>query len=139
MTGKAEAAPVAGKQRGSCADDSKRARLVGSLTPDGPPWYSTAAFARNVQQHWKGLGGPGTLGIEIVLSVAVGLLGGSWLDKRFGSSPWFTLIGLAYGLAAAGRAIYRALKQANADLAELEKKEREQRQKFDDDTPPNHS
>lgn len=89
-----------------------------------------------MQQYWKGLGGPGTLGIEIVLSVAVGLLGGAWLDKKFGASPWFTLIGLAYGLAAAARAVYRALKQANQEIAELDRKEREQRKKFDDARPP---
>lgn len=89
-----------------------------------------------MQQYWKGLGGPGTLGIEIVLSVAVGLLGGQWLDKKFGASPWFTLIGLAYGLAAASRAVYRALKQANKDAEELDRKERDQRKKFDDDARP---
>lgn len=127
------------QRRVSCADDSKWAAFVGTLTLAGGACYSTAALARNVQQYWKGLGGPGTLGIEIVLSVAVGLLGGQWLDKKFGSSPWFTLIGLAYGLAAATRAVYRALKQANKDLAELDKKEREQRQKFDDENPTKHS
>ncbi|MFZ5892258.1 MAG: AtpZ/AtpI family protein [Myxococcota bacterium] len=89
-----------------------------------------------MQQNWKALGGPGTLGIEIVLSVAVGLLGGSWLDKKFGTAPWLTLIGLAYGLAAAGRAIYRALKQANRELEKIEQTEREAREKFDDAKRP---
>ena len=105
------------------------------MTPTGGACYSTAAPARNVQQYWKGLGGPGTLGIEIVLSVAVGLLGGAWLDKKFGASPWFTLIGLAYGIAAASRAVYRALKQANKEIEELDRKEREQRERFDDARP----
>ncbi|HYO97313.1 MAG TPA: AtpZ/AtpI family protein [Polyangiaceae bacterium] len=86
-----------------------------------------------MQQYWKGLGGPATLGIEVVLGVAVGLLGGSWLDKKFGTSPWLTLIGLAYGLAASGRAIYRALKQANRELEKLEEQERKAREKFDDE------
>ena len=107
-----------------------------SLTPAGSACYSTAAPARNVQQYWKGLGGPGTLGIEIVLSVAVGLLGGSWLDKKFGTSPWFALIGLAYGIAAATRAVYRALKQANKELEDLDRKEQTERKKFDDASPP---
>jgi F0F1-type ATP synthase assembly protein I len=89
-----------------------------------------------VQQYWKGLGGPGTLGIEIVLSVAAGLLGGSWLDKKFGASPWFTLIGLTYGVAAASRAIYRALKQSKRELEEIDRKESAQRKKFDDARPP---
>jgi hypothetical protein len=42
------------------------------------------------------------------------------------------VIGLAYGLAAAGRAIYRALKTANRELEKLEQAEREDRKKFDD-------
>jgi ATP synthase protein I len=92
-----------------------------------------AAPARNVQQYWKGLGGPGTVGIEIVLSVAVGLLGGSWLDKKFGTAPWLTGIGLAYGLAAAARAIYRALKESRRELEAIERKEQQERKKFDDD------
>jgi ATP synthase protein I len=91
-----------------------------------------------VQQNWKALGGPGTVGIEIVLSVAVGLLGGSWLDKKFGTAPWLTLIGLAYGIAAAARAIYRALKKAERELEKLEQTEREARQKFDDAKRPPH-
>lgn len=92
-----------------------------------------------MQQYWKGLGGPGTLGIEIALSVGVGLLGGTWLDKKFGAYPWFTLIGLAYGLAAASRAVYRALTQANKEVEELDKKEREQRKKFDEQRPPRNN
>lgn len=86
-----------------------------------------------MQQYWKGLGGPGTVGIEVVLSVAAGLFGGSWLDKKLGTAPWLMLIGLGYGLAAAGRAIYRALKQANREAEELDRKEREARKKFDDE------
>lgn len=94
-----------------------------------------AASARNVQQHWKGLAGPGTLGLEIALSIAVGLFGGAWLDKKLGTSPWFTIIGLAYGLAAAGRAVYRATKKAKRELEEIDRKEREARREFDDDEP----
>ena len=71
------------------------------------------------------------MGIEVVLSVAAGLLGGSWLDKKLGTAPWLMLIGLAYGLAAASRAIYRALKQANREAEELDRKDREARKKFD--------
>lgn len=89
-----------------------------------------------MQQYWKGLAGPGTLGLEVVLSIAVGLLGGNWLDEKFGTSPWLTLIGLAYGLAAAGRSLYRANKRAKRELEEMERKEREARREFDDDPPP---
>jgi len=91
-----------------------------------------------VQQYWKGLAGPGTVGLEVVLSIAAGLFGGSWLDKKLGTEPWFTLIGLGYGLAAAGRFLYRALKNSKRELEEIEKKEREERQKFDDEQRREH-
>lgn len=89
-----------------------------------------------MQQYWKGLGGPGTLGIEVVLSVVVGLFGGQWLDKKFGTTPWLTVVGLLYGLAAAGRAIYRALKQSKHELEELERKESAARKEHNDDPNP---
>jgi F0F1-type ATP synthase assembly protein I len=88
-----------------------------------------------VQQYWKGLGGAGTVGIEVVLSVVVGLFGGQWLDKKFDTAPWLTVVGLLYGLAAAGRAIYRALRQSKRELEELEKKESAERKSFDDENP----
>ncbi|HET9955455.1 MAG TPA: AtpZ/AtpI family protein [Polyangiaceae bacterium] len=88
-----------------------------------------------MQQHWKSLGGPGTLGLEIALSVALGLFGGQWLDKKFGTAPWLTWIGLAYGLAAATRAIYRALKQSKRELEELDREEQRAREKFNDEKP----
>ena len=89
-----------------------------------------------MQPYWKGLAGPGTLGLEIALSIALGLLGGSWLDKKLGTYPWLTVIGFGYGLAVAGRALYRALKQSKRELEELERKEREERREFDEDEPP---
>lgn len=86
-----------------------------------------------MQQHWKGVGNYATLGLEVALSVAVGLLGGKWLDGKLGTTPWLTIIGFLYGLAAGGRAIYRALKRANREADELERQEREKRKKFNED------
>jgi ATP synthase protein I len=86
-----------------------------------------------VQQYWKGIGGYATVGLEFTLSVALGLFVGRWLDRKFDTEPWLTVIGFAYGLAAGGRAIYRALKRANREAEELERKEREKRKKFNED------
>ncbi len=86
-----------------------------------------------VQQDWKALGTYGTLGMEIALSVAVGLFGGQWLDKRLQTGGVLTWVGFAYGLAAAGRAIYRAVRKSNREAEEHERREREARQKYDDD------
>ena len=86
-----------------------------------------------VQQDWKALGNYGTLGMEIALSVALGLLGGQWLDKKLHTGGALTWVGFAYGLAAAGRAIYRAMRKSNREAEALEQREREARRKYDED------
>ena len=59
---------------------------------------------------YKGLGGYGTLGLEIVLSILFGMFGGNWLDERYGTGPWLMWIGFALGGAAAVRAVLRAMR-----------------------------
>jgi len=86
-----------------------------------------------VQQDWKALGSYGTLGMEIALSVVVGLFGGQWLDKKLHTGGVLTWVGFAYGLAAAGRAIYRAMRKSTLEAEEAERREREAREKFNDD------
>jgi F0F1-type ATP synthase assembly protein I len=85
-----------------------------------------------VKQDWKGVGTYGTVGLEVVLSVLVGLFGGSWLDKRLGTGPWLTVVGVVYGVAAAARALYRAARRATKEAEELDRREREERRKFRD-------
>jgi ATP synthase protein I len=85
-----------------------------------------------VQQHWKGLGTYGTVGLEFVLSIVLGLLAGQWLDKKFGTAPWLMMIGLGYGIAAGARALYRALKRANREAEELDRAEDEARKRHDE-------
>jgi ATP synthase protein I len=85
-----------------------------------------------VQQYWKDLGDYGTLGLEVALSVVVGLVFGHWLDGKFGTAPWLGLVGLGFGVAAGVRAVYRALARANRQAAEEEQREREQRKRFHD-------
>jgi F0F1-type ATP synthase assembly protein I len=71
--------------------------------------------------------------MEIALSVVVGLFGGQWLDKKLHTGGWLTWIGFAYGLAAAGRAIYRAVRKSNQEAEDAERRDQEARKKYDDD------
>lgn len=72
---------------------------------------------------YRGLGGYGTLGLEIVLSVLIGLFGGRWLDERFGTEPWLGVLGFVLGAGAAVRSVQRTQR----DLRRVaEKEEREQ-------------
>ena len=91
-----------------------------------------------MQQYWKGIGSYGTVGLELALSVLVGLLGGRWLDDKLGTGGWLTAVGLGFGLAAGARAVWRALQQANREADEIERAERKEREKFHDDSRPRH-
>ena len=85
-----------------------------------------------MQQYWKGVGRYGTVGLELALSVLVGLFGGQWLDKKLGTHGILTLVGLGYGLAAGARSVWRALKRANLEAEEQERQDQQARKKFND-------
>lgn len=87
-----------------------------------------------MKQDWKGVGSYGTVGLEVVLSVVVGLFLGSWLDGRFGTGPWLTVAGIVYGVAAAARALYRAARRATKEAEDLDRRERDERKKYQDGT-----
>jgi ATP synthase protein I len=52
-----------------------------------------------------------SLGLEMGAAVIIGLLMGTWLDRRFSTQPWLTFVFLGFGLVAAGKAVYRAILQ----------------------------
>jgi F0F1-type ATP synthase assembly protein I len=83
-----------------------------------------------VKQDWKGIGRYGTVGLELVLSVLLGLFGGQFLDRRFHTTPWLTLVGVAYGVAAGIRGLYRAAARATREAEEFDRREREKRKQF---------
>ena len=50
------------------------------------------------------------LGIEMLLSPVIGMVGGDFLDEQFGTAPWIMFIGLGLGILAGirvGAKIYR--------------------------------
>ena len=65
--------------------------------------------------------------------IVVGLFGGQWLDRKLNTGGILTWVGFAYGLAAAGRAIYRAMRKSNREAEEHDRREREARHDYDDD------
>ena len=85
-----------------------------------------------MKQDWKGMGSYGTVGLEVILSVLVGFLGGTFLDDKLGTKPWLTLIGFAYGVAAAARALYRAARRATKEAEDLDRRERDERRRYGD-------
>ncbi len=53
-----------------------------------------------------------SLGLAVALSIFIGLAIGVYLDRRFDTTPWLTLIGLGMGIAAGYRNIGLAIKKS---------------------------
>ncbi len=62
----------------------------------------------------------GAVGLEMGISVAIGLFAGRWLDGRFDCDPWLTILGALFGLGAAGMAGWRVYRAAKADIAAMD-------------------
>ncbi len=53
-----------------------------------------------------------SLGLSVSLSIFIGLAIGVYLDRRFDTSPWLTLVFLGFGIAAGYRNIGLAIKKS---------------------------
>lgn len=54
------------------------------------------------------LGDAGSIGLEMAVLLLVGVKGGEWLDGKFGTDPWLMRAGLAFGILAGFRNLFRA-------------------------------
>jgi len=54
----------------------------------------------------------------LIVSPLVGFFVGGWLDRRFKTSPWITVVGLVLGFVAAGRETYRIYRRYMAEEEE---------------------
>ncbi len=80
--------------------------------------------------HWKSAGSYSTVGLELAISVILGLLAGQWLDRKLSAGGWLTAIGFGFGLAAGARAVYRALQAANRQAEREAQREAEEEKKY---------
>ena len=55
------------------------------------------------------------IGLQFGISIAIGALGGNWLDKKFGTTPWLLVIGLLLGAAAGFRDLWVLAKTEMSD------------------------
>ncbi|HET7874038.1 MAG TPA: AtpZ/AtpI family protein [Methylomirabilota bacterium] len=61
---------------------------------------------------WRSLGDLATVGLTFVAATAGATLGGYFLDRWLGTSPWLTLVGIGVGIAAGFRGLFQQLKRA---------------------------
>jgi ATP synthase protein I len=76
------------------------------------------------RELFRELGKYSALGLELAISVILGLAVGYYLDKWLDTSPWMTVFWLAIGFAAGLRSLFRAALRSGK---ELEKDEEEKR------------
>lgn len=81
-----------------------------------PPPSGAATLGKNL----KALGGPGTVGLEIVVGLMLGLFAGQYLDARLAMAPLFTLLGVGLGLGAGVRGLVRAHRSMQREAREDE-------------------
>ncbi|MFO0675130.1 MAG: AtpZ/AtpI family protein [Polyangiaceae bacterium] len=74
---------------------------------------------------WKAYGRYGSIGIELVLSMLLGLFLGYRGDAKFGTKPWLTLLGFAVGCYAGFRQLFVAAKKMERDVEAEETQDRE--------------
>ncbi|MCA9531584.1 MAG: AtpZ/AtpI family protein [Myxococcales bacterium] len=81
-----------------------------------PAWLAVRKDAKQM----KTFGAMSTVGIELGVSIAVGVLGGKWLDAHFGTAPYLLWVGFALGLAAGARSLYRVARAAQRSMSPSE-------------------
>jgi ATP synthase protein I len=65
-----------------------------------------------------------TVGLELGFSVAIGVLGGYYLDRWLNTSPWLTIFLLLCGVAAGFKRVYQALKELEKEQEEEDARSR---------------
>ncbi len=61
------------------------------------------------------------IGVQFVAVLLASLYGGRWLDERFGTAPWFLLLGVLLGFSLSLVYIFRRLGAGAKDPREGEK------------------
>ncbi len=66
----------------------------------------------DTKKMFRTLGVLSTAGMAMGFSIAIGVLVGYFLDKKFGTGPWFFIIFLIFGIVAAFRNLFYMYKKA---------------------------
>jgi len=70
------------------------------------------------------LGVLSTMGIQLVFATVIGLFIGHWLDGKFNTTPWLTLLFLLFGLIAGFRNLVVYVKKSQETLSQDEGKDK---------------
>jgi ATP synthase protein I len=68
------------------------------------------------QGTWRALGELSSIGLVLVVSTIIGLVGGYYADRLLGTSPWLLLVGLVLGIVAGFVNLFRSVTRADREL-----------------------
>ncbi|HSG99267.1 MAG TPA: AtpZ/AtpI family protein [candidate division Zixibacteria bacterium] len=80
--------------------------------------------AEEMGRRAKEIGSLGLIPIILAVGPIIGALIGQWLDKRFATAPWLTIVFVIFGFVAAVREMLRLIKSAET----REKQEQQDKQ-----------
>lgn len=103
------------------ADSTHRGEM--SQDSMSPPAHRKTVYADPIaqksRQGYHALSAS-SVGLELGLSVGIGMLVGWWLDQHLHTQPWLMLAWLVLGLVAGFRGVVRAVKRADHAAAQEE-------------------
>ncbi len=68
------------------------------------------------KKMWTIAGTTGAVGLEIAAAIGIGYLGGQYLDRKLGSTPWLTWVGFGAGVGAGIKALVRVARSYQKSL-----------------------
>jgi|PlaIllAssembly_1097288.scaffolds.fasta_scaffold2375182_1 hypothetical protein len=101
------------RNSGDLSQDSDAA----PLHPTGVPPLTKSVIdpaARTARGAYRNLNSA-SVGLELGLSVIIGLLIGMYLDRQLGSTPWLMLLFLGFGFTAGFRGVLRAVRREDRE------------------------
>lgn len=87
-----------------------------------------------VNQAYRAYATYGTVGLQLVLSLCLGLFGGQWLDGKAGTAPVLAIVGTLLGIVAGFRSLYQAAMKMQAE-AEIVHPDERPVPRLDDERP----
>jgi F0F1-type ATP synthase assembly protein I len=76
------------------------------------------------KKMWAIAGTTGAVGLEIAAAIGIGYLGGQYLDRKLGITPWLTWVGFGAGVGAAIKALVRVVRSYQKGLDEEKQTEK---------------
>jgi ATP synthase protein I len=87
------------------------------VTPGAVATADAASPAARGGKRFYNVLSASSVGLELGLSVVIGVVFGMWLDGKLGTAPWMMLLWLMFGLFAGFRGVLRAVRRADREAA----------------------